>query len=426
MSRGRNMLSTRAVASLRHSGRTRKPERHPDGEGLYLQCAPGGSKVWVFRFTLRGRERWMGLGPVDAVPLAEARRRAAEARALVREGRDPIAERERARREAEAASETPERTFAAAAERFLAAHESAWRNPKHRAQWRSTLALAIEAFGAKSVAEVTTDDVLVVLRPIWTRTPETASRLRGRIERVLAWAKAAGWRSGENPAAWRDNLAHHLPPPRRVKPVRHHAALDWRRMPEFWRTLEGASGIAAEALRFVVLTAARSGEARGMRWCEVDFALRIWTVPAERTKARRSHRVPLSDEALRVLERMRAFAGDDADALVFPSPRRGVPLSDMALTALLRDLPGDWRDALGRRITAHGFRSAFRDWAGETQAAPRDVAEAALAHTIRDATERAYARSDLLEPQRVLMAKWAAFVTGEGAVVLPFERRASG
>lgn len=422
----KSQLTAVAVRNIRHSGRSRRPERHSDGGGLYLQCAPGGSKVWVFRFTLGGRERWMGLGPVEAVPLAEARRRAAEARAMVREGRDPIAERERARREAAAASEGDERTFAAAVERFLAAHETAWRNPKHRAQWRTTLALAVEGFGTKSVAEVTTDDVLAVLRPIWARTPETASRLRGRIERVLAWAKAAGWRSGDNPAAWRDALAHHLPPPRRLRPVRHHAALDWRRMPEFWRTLEGASGIAAEALRFLILTAARSGEVRGMLWGEVDLGLRIWTVPAERMKARRPHRVPLSDEALRVLGRMRAFASDDSECLVFPSPRRGVPLSDMALTAALRDLPGDWRDALGRRITAHGFRSAFRDWCGETQAAPRDVAESALAHAIRDATERAYARGDLLEPRRVLMARWAAFITREGAAVVPFELRAAG
>jgi integrase len=420
----KTQLTAVAVRALRHSGRSRKPERRHDGGGLYLQCAPGGAKTWAFRFTLAGRERWMGLGPVDAVPLAEARRRAAEARAMVRDGRDPIAERARARRAAEDAAETEQRTFAAAVDRFLAAHETAWRNPKHRAQWRSTLGLALEAFGARHVATITTDDVLAVLRPLWARTPETGSRLRGRIERVLAWAKAAGWRAGDNPAAWRDALAHHLPPPRRVKPVRHHAALDWRRMPDLWAALATRAGIAAAALRFLILTAARSGEVRGMRWREIDPELRIWTVPGERMKAGKAHRVPLSDDALAVLDPLRPLAGDDPAALVFPSPRRGMPLSDMALTAVLRDLPGDWRDALGRRITAHGFRSAFRDWCGETQAAPRDVAEAALAHTIRDATERAYARGDLLEARRSLMGKWTAYVTGAAAVVLPLERRA--
>jgi integrase len=394
---------------------------------LFLQCAPGGSRVWVFRYTLRGRERWMGLGPIEAVPLAEARRLAAEARALVRQGRDPIAERERARREAERERNAEGHTFAAAAERYLDAHAHAWRNPKHRQQWRNTLARAVDAFGETPVADIGADDVLAVLRPIWTRTPETASRLRGRIERILAWAKAVGWRSGDNPAAWRGALAHHLPPPRRVRPVRHHPALDWGRMPDFWAALATRAGIAAEALRFAILTAARSGEVRGMRWGEVDWAGAVWTVPPERMKAGRPHRVPLTDSTLAILRRMRPLAGDDPAALVFPAPRRGKPLSDMALTAALRDVLGDWRDALGRRITVHGFRSTFRDWCGETQSAPRDVAEAALAHVVKDATERAYARGDLLEPRRALMARWAAYVAGEaGGAVLPLARRAPG
>lgn len=418
----KTQLTAVAVRTIRHSGTTARPERHHDGGGLYLQCAPTGSRVWVFRYTIGGREHWMGLGPVEAVGLAEARRLAAEARALVRQGRDPLAERDRARRAAERERHVEARTFAAAAEHYLAAHAHAWRNSKHRQQWENTLARAIEGFGETPVADLTTDDVLAVLRPIWTRTPETASRLRGRIERVLAWAKAAGWRSGDNPAAWRDALAHHLPPPRRVRAVQHHPALDWRRMPDFWAALAARPGIAAEALRFTILTAARSGEVRGMRWREVDWASSVWTVPPERMKAGRPHRVPLTDATLAILRRMRPLASDDPAALVFPSPRRGVPLSDMALTACLRDLPGDWRDALGRPITVHGFRSTFRDWSGETQAAPRDVAEAALAHVVRDATERAYARGDLLEPRRVLMARWSAHVTGEAGAVVPLAR----
>lgn len=408
------------VRALRHSGTTTRTERHPDGAGLYLQCAPGRSRVWVLRYQRHGRERWMGLGSADHVSLAEARRLAAEARAMVRRGLDPIDQR----RQEAALRAASGRSFADAVQRYLEAHATSWRNPKHRQQWENTLATTVAAFGTVPAAEVTTDHVLGVLRPIWTRTPETASRLRGRIERVLDWAAAAGWRTGDNPARWRGHLAHHLPPPKRVRPVQHHPALAWQRMGAFWTALAARASVSAEALRFCILTAARSGEVRGMRWREVDWDARVWTVPPERMKAKRAHRVPLSAATLEVLRRMQALTGGAPEVLVFPSGKRGVPLSDMALSAVLRDLPGGWRDALGNTITVHGFRSTFRDWCGETQAASRDVAEMALAHTIRDATERAYARGDLIEPRRVLMERWARHVTGSAGAVLPLKARA--
>ncbi len=406
------------VKRAAHSGRSRSPEVIADGNGLYLQLSPTGGRSWLFRFVWHGKQHWMGLGPLREVGLAEARRRAAEARALLRHGRNPLEERRRARREA-ALRAASGRTFAAAAERYLEAHAHSWRNPKHRQQWRNTLAAAVEAFGEVPVDEVTTEHVLAVLRPIWTAKPETASRLRGRIERVLDWATAAGWRSGDNPARWRGHLSHHLPPPQRLRAVRHHPALPWPRMPDFWRALATRRGTAAEALRFAILTAARSGEVRGARWREIDWQMRIWTIPPERTKARRAHRVPLGEAALEVLRRMRALADDDQNGLVFPSGRRGVPLSDMALAAVLRDVPGSWRDPLDQPVTVHGFRSTFRDWCGETQAAPRDVAEAALAHMVGDATERAYARGDLLEPRRELMERWARHVIGPAPEAVP-------
>lgn len=396
------------VKAAAHSGRGSAPEVIHDGGGLYLQLALGGGRSWLFRFAWRGRRHWMGLGPARDVSLAEARRLAAEARAALRQGRNPLAERR-----SEAARLAAVGTFAEAAERYLAAHASAWRNAKHRQQWRSTLAIAVAAFGAVPVDEVATGHVLAVLRPIWTETPETASRLRGRIERVLDWATAAGWRTGDNPARWRGHLAHHLPAPQRLKAVRHHPALPWPSMPSFWRALAPCTGAATEALRFVVLTAARSGEVRGARWREIDWEGRVWTIPPERMKARRVHRVPLGEPALEILRRMRGLGSADPDGLVFPSARRLAPLSDTALAAALREVPGAWRDALGEAPTVHGFRSTFRDWCGETQAAPRDVAEAALAHVVRDATERAYARGDLLEPRRALMSLWAQHVTGE-------------
>ena len=333
----------------------------------------------------------MGLGG-EEVGLKEARQSAARARRQIREGLGPIEQRRKERGKSSAP------TFAECAERFLTAHEAAWSNAKHRAQWRSTLeAYAYPALGEQPVNAVGTADVLRVLETAWTTRPETASRLRGRIERVLDWARARGLRHGENPARWRGHLDKLLPKRSQVRPVRHFAALPWREVPAFMNALRAREGIAARALEFAVLTAARSGEVRSMRWDEV--ADDVWTVPAERMKAKREHRVPLSPRALAILNELPRLDGAE---LVFPGMRPGRPLSDMSLTAVLR--------RMGREVlTAHGFRSTFRDWCAETTNFPREVCEQALAHTLADKVEAAYRRGDLFEKRRQLMTAWARY-----------------
>jgi integrase len=400
-----------------------------DGNGLYLQITAGDGKSWLFRYRLDGRDREMGLGTADhdgrrgGVTLAEAREKVAAARRLLREGLDPVTHRQEeraARKAAVAAAAAPTHTFQAAAEAMLAAREKGWSNPKHRAQWEATLrTYAYPNIGAADVAAITTDDVLDLLRPVWSRAPETASRLRGRIEAVLDFARVRGWRHGENPARWRGHLAEVLPKPQKVKRVEHRSSLPWREMPSFLEALEERGGLAAQALAFVILTAARTGEARMAQWQEIDWEQAVWTIPAERMKARRRHRVPLCAASLAILEASKGNARGPA-SLIFPSPtRHSVPLSDMTLSAVIRRMNEDakgevprWRDAEGRPVVPHGFRSSFRDWAGETREDGREVAEAALAHTVRNKAEAAYARSDLLEKRRVLMEAWARWCTG--------------
>jgi integrase len=377
-------LSAREVASAGVG-------KHGDGGGLWLVVRKNGSRAWVFRYSRLERERTMGLGPLDRVSLADARELARDARRLLAKGKDPINER-RARK-----SQTP--IFGEAAAAFIAAHEAAWRNPKHRQQWRNTInTYAAPAIGDLPVDEVGTTDVLRVLEPIWRTKVETASRLRGRIEKVLDWAAAQGFRSRENPARWRGHLDALLPAPSKVKRVRHHAAMDWREVPAFVVKLRAQIGIAARALEFAIMTAARSGEVRGATWAEIDLAASTWTVPADRMKTEREHRVPLSDEAMRLLRDLPRFEGSE---YVFPSPRTGRSLSDSALTKVLRDL--------GLDVTAHGFRSSFRDWCAETTRYPREVAEAALAHTLSNKTEAAYLRGDFFDKRRRLMTAWSAY-----------------
>lgn len=419
-------LTATEVKTLRHPGGKARPVTFPDGEGLVLQVTLAGSKSWLFRFQLHGRAREMGLGSVattgkeeeaGGVSLARARELAREARALLRRGVDPIARREVDRADAKRrARAEAEHTFRAAAEALIDAKRPGWRSPKHAKQWSATLeAYAYPAFGDTPVARIGTDEVLRALRPVWTRAPETASRLRQRIEAVLDAARVKGWRSGENPARWKGHLDHELPAPRKVRAVEHHPALPWPRVGDFMRALREKEGKAARALRFAVLTVARSGEVRGMRWREVDLEARVWTVPAERMKARRTHRVPLSDAALAVLTEMREQACGP-DSCVFPGARGAAPLSDMALSMLVRGMcfdglpeggPPRWRDAEGNAVVPHGLRSTFRDWAGETRPEGREVVEAALAHTVKNKAEAAYARSDLLERRRALMDAWA-------------------
>lgn len=389
--------------------RTAGPGRYGDGAGLYLLARPDGGRFWVARYVINGRMREAGLGPAGGpapVTLAEAREKARDIRRMLREGRDPLAEREAAKAAAKAAAQDQAArgvTFREAAALYVAAQEAGWRNPKHRQQWTNTLRdYAYPHMGDVPVAEVDTPHVMAVLEPIWCTKPETASRVRGRIESALDYAAARGWRTGENPARWRGHVANMLPKPGRVARVQHHAALPWREIGACMVKLAEAGGVAALAVRFAILTAARSGEVRGARWSEIDMQAAVWTVPDERMKAGREHRVPLSGAALEVLRAVLPLRDREAGDLMFPGAKRGVLLSDVSLAKVL--------GRIGRQdVTVHGFRSTFRDWTAETTAYPREVAEAALAHTNRDKTEAAYARGDLFEKRRRLMDDWAEF-----------------
>jgi integrase len=400
-------------------------------QGLYLDVRGPERAQWVCRYTFQGKAREAGLGGFQTVSLPDARERVEDIQKVLRRGLDPLEVKATVERaDAAAAAKKVEvtasarRTFKMVADEMLATYEAGWSNAKHRQQWANTLeAYAYAHFGSVAVGEVTTEHVLAALGPIWSTKPETASRLRGRIERVLDFAKARKWRSGENPAAWRGHLKALLPTPSKIKRVKHRPALPWLILPSFMKTLRAADGVGAAALELAILTAARSGEVRGMTWGEVDVEHGLWTIPADRMKARREHRVPLSAAALAVLERMRPWRKHDGrDALVFNGASVGRPLSDMSLLAVLRrmtDADGHalWTDAAGHPVVPHGFRSTFRDWCAERRKEPREVAEAALAHTLGDETEAAYARSDMLERRESLMTAWADYCAEERGTI---------
>ncbi|MBR0661198.1 tyrosine-type recombinase/integrase [Neoroseomonas oryzicola] len=417
----KNLTAAKALAASKASG---KAARHWDGDGLFLETK-GGRAYWVFRFMLAGRRRDMGLGGAvgpGAVSLAEARERAAEGLKLARSGSDPLKHRagiEAAAKAAAQAAQARAKTFDDVAALYLSAHAAGWRNPKHRAQWKMTLKeYAGPHMGDMPVADIETAHVTAALRPLWETKPETATRLRGRIEAVLDFATVHGWREAANPARWRGHLDKVFPRRTKVRAVKHHAALPWQEVGAFTAALAAREGVSADALAFCILTAARSGEVLGARWAEVDLAAQVWTVPADRMKAGKEHRVPLSAPALVIIERMAKLREDDsADALVFPGQRKGRPLSVMAMTMVLRRMDNG-------HLTVHGFRSAFRDWAGETTAHAREVVEAALAHRTGDKVEQAYARGDLFTKRRKLMEDWAAFCAKKPAsVVKAGERR---
>ncbi len=397
--------------------RLKAPGLHPVGgvAGLRLQVSPSGARSWILRVTVGGKRREKGLGGFPDVTLAGARDAARAARALIAGGADPIAEAKAARSALQAAGASV-LTFNECAEKYIRSHESEWKNPKHIAQWRSTLeTYAGPVLGKLNVADIELPHVLGVLEPIWKTKTETASRVRGRIESVLDWAKVRGYRTSPNPAQWKGHLDHVLPAPGKVQKTEHHRALPIDEMPGFMRHLRKAEGLGALALEFAILTAARSGEVRGATWSEIDLNAAIWVIPSARMKMDKEHRVPLSDAALGVLRGLPRIKGAD---LVFAAPRGGV-LSDMTLSAVLRrmEVPA----------VPHGFRSSFRDWCSERTNYPREAAEMALAHAIGDKVEAAYRRGELFEKRRLMMKDWAAFCgrVQVAANVTPLRRKAA-
>ncbi|WP_240611084.1 tyrosine-type recombinase/integrase [Oceaniglobus ichthyenteri] len=401
-----------------------EPGKHFDGHGLFLRVRPNGGKQWVQRITIRGKRSEIGLGSPPAVSLALARKLALDNRGKAMLGGDPLAERRKA---------AAGLTFDAAVDTYLAAKLDEFRNEKHRKQWRSTLnTYASPVLGSKLVSEITVQDILRVLEPIWQTKTETAKRLRGRIENVLSWATVAGHRKGDNPARWKGNLSEILPKPSKVATGGNQPALALGDAVGWWAALSSRDGMAAKALQFLTLTAARSGEVRGMTWDEIDFGIKsairttpvatpatsaTWTVPASRMKGGREHRVALTPDAVAILENLPRM---DDSPLVFFAPRGGM-LSDMSISAVMRRMQesevkagrAGYLDPRSKRpAVPHGLRSTFRQWAAE-QGYPRDMAEIALAHFIGSDVERAYQRSDMLERRRVMMAAWSAFLRGE-------------
>lgn len=382
-----------------------KPGMHFVGgvPGLALQVLPTGGRTWILRATIASKRRDMGLGGYPEVTLARAREKAAQYREQIRSGRNPLAESQAAKAAQRA---TISMTFNEAAEKFIESQQSSWSSPKHAAQWQSTLAqYASPSIGKLDVSQISLAHVLKILeQPIgsegkfWEVRTETASRLRGRIEKVLDWAKGRGLRSGDNPAAWRGNLEAQLPKSTKIKKIEHHPAVRLDEMRAFMKALHQREGVAAHALEFAILTAARSGEVRGATWNEIDELNGIWIIPAQRMKAGKEHRVPLSHRALKLLKSLPRF--EDTE-LIFPSPRGG-KLSDMTLTSVMR--------RMDRHEVPHGFRSTFRDWAAERTNYPRDLAEMALAHAISNAVEAAYRRGDMLEKRREMMIEWSDFI----------------
>lgn len=393
---------------------------YADGDGLYLRVnTEAGQCSWVLRYMLNGKARWMGLGPYPLFSLADARTRARDARRLLVDKIDPISVRqdERAKAKQEVANR---KTFAECASDFIDAHKTSWKNDKHAAQWPSTLKMyAYPVIGTLPVRSIDTALVLKVLKPIWNEKPETAKRLRGRIEKVLDAATVAGYRSGPNPARWKGWLDNMLAKPSTIRPVKHHEALPYAELPDFMTELRRQEGTAARALEFLILTAARTGEVLGACWSEIDLAAKLWTIPAARMKAGKEHIVPLSPRAIEILESVRP-AGD-LEGYVFPGRDGKKPLSNMAFLMLLRRMGHD-------DLTGHGFRSTFRDWAGDRSAFDTQTIEFALAHGISDKTEAAYRRGTAIEKRGQLMSHWAEYcatpVKHDAAKVVPIREAA--
>jgi integrase len=387
-------ISATKVASIK------EPGRYAVGDGVYLQITGDSGRSWIFRYQRAGKARHMGLGPTDLLSLKEARDRAVEARKLLNDGIDPI-EARNLRRQQQRLKDAKAITFRACAEQYIVDNKVAWRNEKHRAQWKSTLeTYAYPVIGALSVGDVDTGLVLKVLRPIWSEKPETAGRVRGRIETILDWAKAQGFREGENPARWRGHLESVLPAKAKVAKVQHHKAMPYADLAAFMERLRRNESMSAKALEFTILTAARTGETIGATRSEIDMVQKVWTIPGSRMKAGKDHRVPLCARAIEIIESLK-----HNQEFLFPGASLNRPLSNMAMLEMVRGMTGNG-------ITVHGFRSTFMDWGHEVTHHPKEMLDIALAHTVDDKVEAAYRRGDMFEKRRKLMADWAAYCAG--------------
>ncbi|CAE6852438.1 tyrosine-type recombinase/integrase [Paraburkholderia aspalathi] len=388
------------------------PGYYSDGGGLYLQISPSGSKSWIFRYARNKKSHEIGLGSYLNVSLESAREKAEGMRRALGNGDDPLA-----MRQSERAKIAAKMTFTECSSAYIEAHKHGWKNEKHADQWANTLATyAAPLIGKKDIALVDTHDVTRVLEPIWTTKNETASRVRGRLEKVLAWATTRGLRSGENPARWKGHLDTLLAKPSAVQNEEHHAALPYDEIGAFMDGLRGMHGVAARALEFCILNASRTAEIIGAQWSEMDLDAKLWIVPAERMKMKKEHRVPLGKRAISILKEMQAARHGD---FVFPGMREGTGLSNMSLLAVLKRMERP-------NLTVHGFRSTFRDWAAECTNFPRELAEKALAHAVRSEVEAAYQRGDLLAKRGKMMDAWAAYCAKkrEDGTVIPIHLQA--
>jgi integrase len=377
----------------------RSPGRYGDGAGIWLQVKPSGTKSWLYQYTAKGKERQLGLGPYPGTSLKQARKNAEAARALIADGIDPI-DAKRAARQAAIVPEAEVVTFEQAAADYIETHTPSWKNEKHAEQWSNTLATyAMPVIGKLGVDKIETSHLLKILKPIWTKKPETAGRVRGRIESILDAAKAQGHRSGDNPATWSGHLDHLLPALNKIRTVRHHPAMPYTEVAAFVGKLAKRKGIAARALETLILTATRTGEVIGMRDEELDLDDKVWTIPGARMKGGKDHRVPLCDRAVKIL---RAVPREKNNPHLFIGMFEGTHLSNMAMLKLMKDAAPQY--------VPHGFRSTFTDWANDTTNASRSVIEMSLAHTIGDKVEAAYRRGSLFEKRRALMAEWEAFL----------------
>jgi integrase len=406
MPRMLNRLTPKSVAAKKERG------YYADGGGLYLQVSSFGTKSWAFRFARNGRQREMGLGPVHTVSLAEARDKALGCRKQLQNGIDPIDARKESRA-SEVVAKVKMMTFDQCADAYVEANRAGWKSAKHADQWESTLkTYASPVIGSLPVAFIDTGLVLKVLEKdqLWTTKPETANRLRGRIEAVLGWATVHKYRSGENPAQWKNHLDKVLPPRSKVASIEHHPALSYNDIGAFIASLRLQPGHAPRALEFAILTNTRTSETIGATWREINLDAGVWIIPADRMKAAKEHHVPLSGRAIEILTGMPPCA--EEGGYVFPGRKERSSLSNMALLEVVRRMNHDktiWKDRNGEPIVPHGFRSTFRDWAGETTAYPREVIEHAMAHQLPDKAEAAYARGTLFDKRKRLMADWAAF-----------------